>query len=85
MPLRIDVMKGESEGEAMSLAAWETYRGNDWDNKGEAVPLRESGKDMSFELRLLGGKNYFVERMKCEFPPTEIQRIWAVSLGFDDG
>ena len=66
MPLRVDVLD-DGEGGKISLAAWETYRGNDWDNKGEVVPLREGGKDRGFEVRLLGGKNYFVERVKCEY------------------
>ncbi|KAG7123212.1 hypothetical protein HYQ45_014017 [Verticillium longisporum] len=35
VPYRIDV------AEDGSLYAWETYRGNDWDNKGEAIQGKE--------------------------------------------
>jgi ER membrane protein complex subunit 7 len=55
-PLRLDV------SDELTLAVWETYRGNDWDNKGEVVAGAEAKR---FELRVLGGKNYFVERPKC--------------------
>jgi hypothetical protein len=64
-PLRVDVVvSGEPGGEALLVRAWETYRGNEWDNKGEGVKV---GEGNVFEGRLLGGKGYFVERSKCEF------------------
>ncbi|KXH65953.1 hypothetical protein CSAL01_08254 [Colletotrichum salicis] len=58
-PLRLDV---DAEG---GVAAWETYRGNDWDNKGEAYVFKDfEGGGKGFEVRVLGQKNYFVERSK---------------------
>ncbi|PMB73789.1 hypothetical protein BM221_001214 [Beauveria bassiana] len=45
-PLRVDVVGGkeeeeeEEEGEE-AVQAWETYRGNDWGNKGEALVLKQ--------------------------------------------
>ncbi|KAL0940630.1 uncharacterized protein CTRU02_203393 [Colletotrichum truncatum] len=58
-PVRLDVA---ADG---SLSAWETYRGNDWDNKGEVYASKEfTNGAKGFELRVLGGKNYFVERSK---------------------
>ncbi|KAI1652143.1 uncharacterized protein F4817DRAFT_322240 [Daldinia loculata] len=72
-PLRIDVLPhtpaddgdargGEGEGEegegGLVVRAWETYRGNDWDNKGQEVPRSGGG----FAVRALGPKEYFVER-----------------------
>ncbi|KAK1639390.1 hypothetical protein BDP81DRAFT_343393 [Colletotrichum phormii] len=58
-PLRLDV---DAEG---GVAAWETYRGNDWDNKGEAYVSKDfEGGGKGFEVRVLGQKNYFVERSK---------------------
>ncbi|KAK3386954.1 hypothetical protein B0H63DRAFT_558555 [Podospora didyma] len=63
-PLRLDVSPPVDDhgGKApkLVLKAWETFRGNDWDNKGEAVPLR----DDVFDARLLGAKSYFMERSK---------------------
>lgn len=58
-PLRVDV--GPSE----EVQAWETFRGNDWGNKGEQVALREGSAGKGFEVRAIGGKVYFVERPKC--------------------
>ena len=67
-PLRIDV------GAAGEVSIWETYRGNDWGNKGEAMEVREGSFGKGVELRSLGAKNYFIERPKCEFQP-----VWCVS------
>lgn len=74
-PLRVDVLplvagdtnddnnkKGEEPAPAsLRVKAWETYRGNDWDNKGEAVGV--GGK---LEVRALGAKAFFMERSSCE-------------------
>ncbi|KAI1656167.1 hypothetical protein F4813DRAFT_136089 [Daldinia decipiens] len=63
-PLRIDVLArapADDEGEAgggLVVRAWETYRGNDWDNKGQEVPRSGGG----FAVRALGPREYFVER-----------------------
>ena len=62
-PLRIDV---DADG---AVHAWETFRGNEWDNKGEALAVREGSAGRGVELRALGAKNYFFERPKCKFPP----------------
>jgi ER membrane protein complex subunit 7 len=61
-PARVDVFAPFDEAETpgkLSVAAWETYRGNDWDNKGEALPRFEGN---GFEARALGAKMYFAER-----------------------
>lgn len=52
----------------LKVRAWETYRGNDWDNKGEearTVALPD-GEGNAFELKVWGPKVYFTERSKCE-------------------
>lgn len=61
-PLRVDVGPDAPEG---AVAAWETFRGNDWANKGEALPVKHGSAGSGFELRHLGGKNYFLERPGC--------------------
>ncbi|KAF5019060.1 hypothetical protein F66182_8952 [Fusarium sp. NRRL 66182] len=60
-PLRIDVQFAEGAEDGL-VQAWETFRGNDWANKGEAVPAKEGSKGRGFEVRAIGGKNYFMER-----------------------
>lgn len=72
-PLRIDVLplvagdtNGDNKGEepapsSLRVKAWETYRGNDWDNKGEAAD--KGGK---LEVRVLGAKSFFMERSSCK-------------------
>ncbi|KAM0224696.1 hypothetical protein ACHAQD_002277 [Fusarium lateritium] len=60
-PLRIDVQLSE-DGEEGIVRAWETFRGNDWNNKGEVVSVKEGSKGRGFEVRAIGGKNYFMDR-----------------------
>ncbi|KAK0639330.1 hypothetical protein B0T16DRAFT_242277 [Cercophora newfieldiana] len=60
-PLRVDVAVSAQEGQDLLVRVWETYRGNDWDNKGESVKV---GEGNAFEGRVVGGKGYFVERSK---------------------
>lgn len=74
-PLRVDVLPvvsgagqtGDEERTArLKVAAWETYRGNDWNNKGEAAAVTNGG---ALEVRALGPKNFFMERSSCKWPP----------------
>lgn len=69
-PLRVDVVPvvagdaaGREAAAALKVQAWETYRGNDWDNKGPAVGS-EGGR---LEVRVLGQKAFFMERSSCEY------------------
>lgn len=83
-PLRVDVVpvvSGEGEdGRAALLRvhAWETFRGNDWGNTGEAVAVSGGGV---LDVKVLGGKNFFMERSKCEL---EDYLIWGI-VGADTG
>ena len=56
-PLRVDVA---ADG---GVRAWETFRGNEWGNRGEALDVQDG---RGVELRALGRKNYFMERPKCK-------------------
>lgn len=61
-PLRVDAAPSD-QSRKLAVAAWETYRGNDWGNKGEAARRVEVGSGAAaFEVRVLGRKDYFVER-----------------------
>ncbi|KAI1135291.1 hypothetical protein F5Y05DRAFT_177650 [Hypoxylon sp. FL0543] len=73
-PLRVDVfefeagdgvggrdVKSKGSGSGLVVRAWETFRGNDWENKGQEVP-RSAGEDGRLAVRALGPKEYFVER-----------------------
>jgi hypothetical protein len=59
--LRVDVVKNDS---TESASSWTTFRGNEWDNKGE---LRGSGEGSSvqIEVRPLASKDYYQERSTC--------------------
>ncbi|KAI0900894.1 hypothetical protein F4806DRAFT_450313 [Annulohypoxylon nitens] len=72
VPMRVDVFAptqqaGEGEGakatawKGLLVKAWETYRGNDWDNKGAELP-RSGGELARFPVRVLGPKEYYIER-----------------------
>ncbi|KAL8381128.1 hypothetical protein RB595_005421 [Gaeumannomyces hyphopodioides] len=72
-PLRVDVApagagvgasagrkQGEQQQQQLAVSAWETFRGNDWGNKGEAARRAEDAG--AFEVRCLGRKEYYMER-----------------------
>lgn len=72
-PLRVDVVPvvagaGQSEKDekvtGLKIQAWETFRGNDWGNKGEAVGL-DGG---ALRVKVMGQKAFFMERSSCEYP-----------------
>ncbi|KAB5585983.1 hypothetical protein GE09DRAFT_47433 [Coniochaeta sp. 2T2.1] len=61
-PLRVDVVAETTQGDGKEeevVKVWETFRGNDWDNKGEQVQKDGVGY---YEVRVLGVKGYFMER-----------------------
>lgn len=69
-PLRVDVVPVQSGSDetkdsekALKVSAWETFRGNDWGNKGEAVGVTGG----SLEVRVFGGKAFYMERSSCEY------------------
>lgn len=59
-PLRVDV------GADGDVKAWETYRGNEWANKGEEVPVKSEGASRGVSVKAAGGKIFFLERPACE-------------------
>jgi hypothetical protein len=73
-PLRVDVLPVTAGDEKKAggyanananVRVWETYRGNDWENKGEE--MRASTADGTFPVKVLGAKVYYTERGSCEF------------------
>lgn len=69
-PLRIDVGAPGPGGEA-KVEAWGTFRGNEWDNKGEVMPVGGENGVNVLEVRVVGGKEYYVPRSGCKFAPSE--------------
>lgn len=76
-PLRVDVLEpAATTATGPVIKVWETYRGNEWGNKGEEV-LNAGGGGAgtgkaaasggpSYAVRCLGKKVFFQERGKCE-------------------
>ena len=82
-PLRVDVVPhDDTDGGKLRIRAWETYRGNDWDNKGEAVNVEGGGGGGNLlDARLLGEKNFFLERSSCNLsPPFLLRTLYRVEL-----
>ena len=69
-PLRIDVaIEDATEGSGDKrevVKAWQTFIGNEWDNKGES--RGEGGNGLVIEARPLGLKEYYERREGCEYP-----------------
>jgi hypothetical protein len=72
-PLRVDVVDGKvvAEGQeaepVKEVQVWQTFRGNEWSNKGEVVEVRKVGGVNWFAVRAQGSKEYLVERPGCEY------------------
>ncbi|KAK0674476.1 hypothetical protein QBC41DRAFT_308764 [Cercophora samala] len=75
IPLRVDISSSSSspssssssssEGDhPLQIEAWETFRGNDWGNKGEKVSAEVSDTKNAVVVvaRMAGSKSYFMER-----------------------
>lgn len=65
-PLRIDVTVEEAvegSGDKELIKAWQTFLGNEWDNKGES--RGEGGNGLVIEARPLAEKYFYQERQGC--------------------
>ncbi|KFY33899.1 hypothetical protein V494_07229, partial [Pseudogymnoascus sp. VKM F-4513 (FW-928)] len=67
-PLRVDIAEGEGQD---AVQAWGTWRGNEWENKGEVVEVGVWGRDgRVVEVKAVGPKEYLIER--TGFSPLSI-------------
>jgi len=64
-PLRVDVDDG-SEEEGGKMEVWQTFRGNEWENKGER--LGGGVGDVRVEARVGAEKGFYEGRGGCELP-----------------
>ncbi|KAK0732608.1 hypothetical protein B0T21DRAFT_369297, partial [Apiosordaria backusii] len=63
LPLRLDVSPPSSPSGNLSIEAWETFRGNDWGNRGEKVSVvNPDTGEIVIVARMAGQKSYFMER-----------------------
>ncbi|KAK5163599.1 uncharacterized protein LTR77_010548 [Saxophila tyrrhenica] len=56
-PLRVDVEKTDS---AQTISAWQTFRGNEWSNKGPSYGSAQN--EATFEVRPFAQKEFYMER-----------------------
>lgn len=78
-PLRVDVLDPVEKGEGEVLV-FGTFRGNEWSNKGEAVLVKEVARKVGvwgFEVKVLGSKEYLVQKTGCEFV---LEGCWRSSM-----
>lgn len=68
-PLRVDVSLEEAvqgTGEKKkAIKAWQTFIGNEWENKGES--RGEGGNGLVVEVKPVGVKEYYESRDGCEY------------------
>ena len=62
LPMRVDVSEEDVE-------VWGTFRGNEWDNKGEAFPANIVKGTKVVDVQVLGPKSYYFERSGCMLLP----------------
>lgn len=68
-PLRIDVAKNETVPGGEYVTAWQTFRGNEWDNKGEIRGQGNGNEEVKIDVRSPGTKDYYQQRQGCTFSP----------------
>jgi hypothetical protein len=61
--LRIDVAPAAANGEE-HVEAWTTWRGNEWDNKGE-VRGEGDGRNVNIEVKPLAPRDFYYQRSTC--------------------
>jgi hypothetical protein len=80
-PLRIDVSIEEAvEGSGDKrevVKAWQTFLGNEWDNKGES--RGEGGNGLVIETKIVATKYFYQERGGCEFVQELDSTEWALT------
>jgi hypothetical protein len=67
-PLRVDVREAvvDEAGSDKEVNVWGTFRGNEWNNKGEVVQAQKEEDIWTFGVKVQGGKDYFIERAGCK-------------------
>lgn len=76
-PLRVDVrdVTPDVVGDDQEVQVWGTFRGNEWSNKGEVVQAQRGDGIWTFDVKVQGGKDYFIERQGCKFRVVQ-SRSW---------
>lgn len=59
-PLRVDVT-------THTVEAWQTFRGNEWDNKGESRVADGDAAVAKVQVHVLGPKQYYQKREGCKY------------------
>lgn len=84
-PLRIDVTMEEavegSGNKREKVQAWQTFIGNEWDNKGES--RGEGGNGLVIEVQPRALKEYYQERAGCKYSlirPPLCRSHWLIIL-----
>ena len=84
MPMRVDVFvddsaagsSGKESGLKKRIGVWQTFRANEWDNKGEVLGEASAEEGLVVNVQVLGGRDVYEKRGGCEsiffFP-----RIWV--------
>lgn len=65
---------GEAKG--AEVGVWGTFRGNEWDNKGEVVGVTLDEGVFWFEVKALGPKEYLLARPGCEYSTFQTVVLW---------
>lgn len=66
--LRVDVtasVGADGTKGAEKIAVWQTFRANEWDNRGEK--RGEGGSGLTIEVGVAGSKEYYQVRQGCEY------------------
>lgn len=74
VPMRVDVVgldgkfsaAGDIARSSKKISIWQTFRGNDWDNKGELLAQASGIEGVVVNVQVLGARDVFEKRGGCE-------------------
>ena len=81
--MRVDVSVSPEDGEGKKrVDIWQTFRGNEWDNKGEKLGGGTLGQGgVKVNVGVLAERKFYEVRQGCELFPPCLARIVAKGLG----
>ena len=67
-------VQAASDGSKKRIAVWQSFRGNEWDDKGEQ--LGEGEGSVSIAVSPVVQKNFYEERKGCEQQALALEKLW---------
>ena len=68
VPMRVDVSMTSTSvagGSGKKIGVWQTFRANEWDNKGEVLGEGSAAEGLRVDVQVLGVRDVYEQRGGC--------------------